>query len=248
VKFVLAPEEIVESLKAFTPTFREARGLVMVLPTSPEFVREVLPPPLAPTDAPAIGITLVKSLPLNIMAVGVGCRYQDIVGEYGLGFIVDTDHPLIYGRELWGEPKKLGEISLQRNGNRVSGVVSRKGFGVLDVDAQVREPVDCGLFASADLFHFKYSIKPDGTGIEDARLVHIHMDNSVRSAEACTAKATFGSSPYDIYGEIPVDDVVDAFYVDMDQTVRGRYVADVDSDQLLPYVFSKHDDYRLLGF
>jgi acetoacetate decarboxylase len=248
MKFVLTHEEIQDFLKAFTPTFREARGLVTVLETTPEFVREVLPPPLEPGEAPMVGVVLVKSIPLNIMAVGVACRFGDIVGDYGLGMVLDADHPITYGRELWGEPKKLGEISLERVGDRAVGVVSRKGHEVFKVAAQIQEPVDPAGFSSADLFHFKYSIRPDATGIEDARLVHIHMDNDVRSVEACAGEAAFGTSPNDLYGDIPVVGVKAMFYVDMDQTVRGRYAAEVESERLLPYAFAKHDDYRLLGF
>jgi len=248
MKFVLSAEEIQDFLKAFKPTFREARGLVTILDTTPEFVRRVLPPPLDPTETPVVGVVLVKSLPLNIMAVGVACRFGEIVGEYGLGMVLDTDHPVTYGRELWGEPKKLGEIFLERDGDRVCGRVGRKGYDLFTAETQVTEPTDPASFSSADLFHFKYSIKPDATGIEACRLVHIHMDNDVRSVELCTGTAAFGPSPYDLYGDIPVVGVRAMFYVDMDQNVQGRYVAEVDSEALLPYAFAKHDDYRVLGF
>mgnify|MGYP000931094111 CR=1 FL=1 len=248
MKFVLSQKEIEDFLKAFAPTFQEARGLVTVLETTPEFVREVLPPPLEPGEAPVVGVVLVKSIPLNIMAVSVACRFENTLGEYGLGMVLDADHPIIYGREAWGEPKKLGEISLDRAGEHAAGRVSRKGHEVFRVDAEIKEPCDPAPFSSADLFHFKYSIKPDATGIEDARLVHVHMDNNVRSAETCEGSATFGASPYDVYGDIPVLGVKAMFYVDMDQTVRSRYAARVESEQLLPYAFAKHDDYRLLGF
>jgi hypothetical protein len=73
------------------------------------------------------------------------------------------------------------------------------------------------------------------------------MEDDVRSAYECAGAAHFGESPYDLYGEIPVEGTVGMFYVDMDQTVRGRYVGAVDEKELLPYAFAKHDNYRLLG-
>lgn len=97
-----------------------------------------------------------------------------------------------------------------------------------------------------DNFHFKYSIKADGSGLEPIHLIDSHFDNVATDSvtmENCTVKLT--DTPFDIYGQIPVKEVVACFAATLDMHGSAKYLAEVDEEEFLPYAFFKHDDYRL---
>ena len=55
--------------------------------------------------------------------------------------LVDDDVALILGREFLGFPKKLGQISLRIEGDRVRSTVDRKGQRLLDIHGRLGEEV-----------------------------------------------------------------------------------------------------------
>jgi acetoacetate decarboxylase len=56
--------------------------------------------------------------------------------------IVDDDVALILGRELLGYPKKMGSIALSIDGDRVSGVASRRGVELIRMEGRLDERED----------------------------------------------------------------------------------------------------------
>ena len=56
--------------------------------------------------------------------------------------IVDDDVALIVGRELLGYPKKLGEIELELDGDRVRGIATRRGSELLRMEGSLLERVE----------------------------------------------------------------------------------------------------------
>lgn len=246
MKFVLNPEEVKEMLQILKPVFVNLYGLIAVIETTPEFIKEILPPPLEPAELPYAKIAMQTGKAFNGFTAYVSCRYGDIEGDYGIGFVMDTDYAVTFGRELFGEPKKQGDISLTRNGNDIVGTVRRKGVEIARMEAKALQPADPNMISEADNFHFKYAFKADGSGIEDARLVHAHFNYNIRSIEACEVKIKLQDSVHDIYGNIPIKNILGCVYVDFDLSGQGRYLTEVDPEILLPYAFFKHDDYRVL--
>ncbi len=57
-------------------------------------------------ETPIVNFNIGKSTLFASMTVGISCSYKGEPGFYGLGFVLNNDHSTIYGRELWGEPKK----------------------------------------------------------------------------------------------------------------------------------------------
>jgi acetoacetate decarboxylase len=56
--------------------------------------------------------------------------------------LVDDDVALILGRELLGYPKKMGTIDFHLDGDRVSGVASRRGTELVRMEGTLRERVE----------------------------------------------------------------------------------------------------------
>lgn len=247
MKFKLSPEEVQDMLTCFKPVFTGIKGLGIIIETTPEFAKEVLPPPLEPTEVPLVNICIQMGDAYNGMTAYLSCRYGDVEGNYGLGFTMDSDLACIYGRELWGEPKKLAVTKIVREGDKLIGTVERMGGEIIRIEANVLQVGDPNMMAQQDDLHFKYTLKADATGLDDVKLVHVHFDNTVRSLELCEiANLSLPKTEHDVYGNIPVKKILGGFYADFDAYGTGRYLADVDGEKLLPYAFAKHDDYRIL--
>lgn len=246
MKNVLNPNEIQEMLKRFIPNFTGINALDVVLETTPEFVREVLPPPLEPAAAPLVNISIQTTDQYKGMTCQVASRYNGIEGNYGLGYVMNSDTAVIFGRDLWGEPKKVGKTKLTREGDKLIGTVERFGQELIRVEATVERSKTPPANATLQTFHFKYFIKPDATGIENVRLVNVTFNSTIHSLEICRAdQVKLTETIMDVYGNIPIVKIVGVTYSQYDTIGLGRYLAEVDAEQFLPYAFANHDDYRV---
>ncbi len=115
------------------PLFERAHYLAVDVPYDRDAARRWTPRPLRLSDAPA---TLFLAW---FPKTSFGSVYREAglflrVRRAGRGdavfcpwMIVDDDVAMITGRELLGYPKKLGEIELEIEGDRVRGAARRRG-------------------------------------------------------------------------------------------------------------------------
>src|SRR5690349_15380443 len=110
--FVKSAEEIARIEHALShPRFVNGEMLSVEFLTDEAFVAEVLPPPLEPGDTPRVS-AMVGRWQSNCVgdfhggAIYVSARYDGVDGDYVLAMFMDGDVPTIYGRDLFGEPKK----------------------------------------------------------------------------------------------------------------------------------------------
>jgi hypothetical protein len=247
MKIRLSQEEAKTMLKHFSsPHFTNTRNYITVCEVDPAWIAEILPPPLQP-DEPLVTFALSKGDQFCGTVCGVQSRYKDLVGSWGLAYVMDTDLAVIYGREGLGEPKKLGVTTVEETDKKYVGTVSRFGKELVRIEADIAGPGPEGFGGGTmDNFHFKYGIRADGSGLDTVRLVHSHFENKSENPvmmENCTIK--LNQSPFDVYGEIPVKKVVTCFAATLDMRGSAKYLTEVDGDAFLPYAFYKHDDYRL---
>lgn len=177
--------EIEERLRA--PIFADARWLSVQYLTRPEIVREVLPPPLEPAAEPLVtaGIgTLGRSNCVGAFDGGMLCvraRYKDVEADYCLAMPMSTDVAIIFGRELYGEPKKQARVQLRSDGDIVRASVERFGIPYMALEARLTDDVPIPGPTYADRFHFKFMHAANGVGLEfDPILIHAHFTQHVR--------------------------------------------------------------------
>ena len=124
------------TIPPFPFTFRNVEVLTVVWRTTEAAVARVLPPPLQPTS----DIVLAHIYRMNDTDwlgpyfesnVSVGCRLGDVAGSYSPYLVLSSDVGVAHGRELHGQPKKLGEPRLEYRGDLVVGSVSRNGIDML---------------------------------------------------------------------------------------------------------------------
>jgi acetoacetate decarboxylase len=122
----------------FPFSFRNVEVLTLAWRTTAAAVARLLPPPLEPTS----DVVLAHVYRMNdtdwLGAYGeanisIGCRLPgtDVAGSYSPYLFLSSDVGVAHGREMHGQPKKLGEPRLETRGDLVVATVSRNGIDVL---------------------------------------------------------------------------------------------------------------------
>ncbi len=252
MKFIRTGEEVKRILGVIAkPKFLNCEMLAAAFKTTPEFVQEVLPPPLKPAAEP-LGTLLVGAWgksnsvgPFRGAALYVRAVYEDIEGDYCLTMPMNTDTAILFGRETMGEPKKQAQTDIVSVGRKVIGTVQRHGIEVMRVTATPTGPADPQDLSSFINFHFKYTFAADGSGLDhDPLLVHVLFSNVVEEAYACDVELALTRTDNDVYGEIPVLEMLQCWYTPkVDMHAESKYLTTVDKEAFLPYAFFKIDPY-----
>ncbi|MEI8259750.1 MAG: acetoacetate decarboxylase family protein [Deltaproteobacteria bacterium] len=248
--FVKTPAELAAYYGVPARKFPGARMLGTVFQTRPEIIARLLPAPLEPTDV-SNGLVFIAEYPETNLGPGyresalfLNCQYKGEAGTYCLAMPIDSEEVrCTNGRDIFGFPKKLASIHLEREGATVRGWVERHGirFFEMKVDLMSEMP---SLPPTGPNFLFKASPRIDLQPGFDGPVFLCKQKTEVqmRSLEVGMSELTFKDSPRDPWSEIEVTDVIMGFYMVSDNTMRpGEIVAQVDGDAFLPYYFKMTD-------
>ncbi|MBV8139036.1 MAG: acetoacetate decarboxylase family protein [Deltaproteobacteria bacterium] len=250
-RWIKTPQEIqtIEERLAH-PAFLDGETLTVTYLTRPELVRAVLPPPLEPAGEPLVAVGVGSFGRSNCVGafaggwVDVRARYQGIEANYCLAMPMSTDVAIIFGRELFGEPKKQGKVRLESDGDVTRGVVERYGIPYLLVEARLTENLPIEGPATSDRFHFKFMHSADGRGLEfDPIIVHAHFETQLRVVKRGPGKAAFKPSHHDPLSDLEIVEFRGAVYSEGDVYAHARRIGTVDAKSFLPYAFQNIDDY-----
>jgi acetoacetate decarboxylase len=249
--YSLGREQVDKLLKMrLMPEFLGAEMLMVSFETDPTIVSQILPKPLS-LGRGGRAVAFVAKYPetnfgcvYNEGALLVGCDFKGEQGFYCLSMPVNDDMALIAGREHFGYPKKIAEsITLEREGDRVTGSVIRKGTEIMRIECRLSGeapetymgdlavPVvdwngqEC---QKVIVYLFKYFPSPRGRGFDYLpRLVRepvLFRHNEWPKAGVGSVK--LGVSPVDPLGELPVGQIANMFYGEFNNTMLpGRVVA-----------------------
>lgn len=210
----------------------------------------VLRTPLEPVDMPN-GLVFIAEYPETNLGPGyresalfLNCQYRGKAGTYCLAMPIDSEEVrCTNGRDIFGFPKKLAKIHVEREGDTVHGWVERYGVRFFDMKVK-RMSAMPSLPPTGPNFLFKASpridLKPGFDG--PVLLCKQRTEVELRSLEVGTSELTFEDSPRDPWSEIEVTNVILGFYLVSDNTMRpGEVVAEVKGDAYLPYYFKMTD-------
>lgn len=251
VRTPAATERIEERVRA--PQFDDATVLSVRFRTDPTVVEELLPPGLAPADEPLARAEVVHVGASNCVGAFHGgglyvrARHGDREGEYCLSMPMSTDAAVRWGRATLGEPKKLADVTLTREGDAVRGRIERDAT-LLAVDAELAETGEPRRVTET-VFHYKYQPALDGRGFHaDPALVGVEVESELSRVETGTAALRLGSTPHDPLGSLPVETVAGASYATGDIAVHGEVLTTVDPAAFRPYAWGVGmDDWLALG-
>jgi acetoacetate decarboxylase len=219
--------------------------------TDESVVAEVLPPPLEPSDTPAVR-AMVGRWQSNCVgdffggSIYVAAKHDGIEGEYVLAMYMDNDIPMVYGRDLFGEPKKLASSGLMRRGDAFRGYIERGGVRIVELQGELDK--DTGPF-DAEGYNFNFKARPaaSGTGLEEDAILtrarfEVHATASLEGAGSVVLRGTV----HDPLDEIPVRSVKRASYTECDLIGSCEAVARTPADVFIPYHHGRHDDWSAL--
>ena len=179
-------------------------------------------------------------------SVYVAARHDGIEGEYVLAMYMDGDVPTIYGRDLFGEPKKIAESALLRRGDDFRGWIDRGGVRIIELQGEMSK--DTGAF-DAEGYNFNFKARPAANGLgleEDAILTRAHFDvhataslEGRRQRRPARHRARPARRDPGALGE--ARDLLEC-----DLIGACEAVATTPADVFLPYHYGRHDDWSAL--
>ncbi len=119
------------------------RALIVIVTCAPGVKEKFLPPELKPLEDGFDSIFISEYPnstvgPYNENLILLQCEYKGEPGSFVFNIYVDDDSALTAGREIWGYPKKMCNISLSPIQNKkVRGTLTRKGVTFLDIEATI---------------------------------------------------------------------------------------------------------------
>jgi acetoacetate decarboxylase len=218
--------------------------------TRPEIVREILPPPLEPASEPLVTVSVCTFGDSNCVGpfdggvVDVLARYKGIEANHCLAMPMSTDVAIIFGRELFGEPKKQARVRLESDGDVVRGTLERFGIQYIQLEARLTENVPINGPTRSGRFHFKFTHAANGRGLEfDPIVILAQFRNEAKVIRRGTGKVTFKASHHDPLNEIEIVELRGASYLQGDIYAEAKAIGTVDAKRFLPYAFQNIDDY-----
>jgi acetoacetate decarboxylase len=222
--------------------------------TDPDLVAAVLPPPLEPTDEPLVRVTIATvdigggRAPFGAGTFAVRARHEGTVGDYPLVMPMTTEQAVVGGRETFGEPKKLAEVTLQREGDRIVGSFARMGVTFVEVTGRAAEELPVTPDRRRTDFYFKFLPAPDGKGFDaEPALVYCHRDETTRTLERVEGEVVLRESRFDPVADLPVRRLRGIELAERSSVQRGEIVSRLPGDWLAPFVHQRYDDLSPVG-
>ena len=149
------PQTRLDVLKAFKESlfgkenlWDDAHFILAEVPLHKAETEKILPPGLRLSDPPAATVFIVDykktsfTEPYKEAAVLVHVRTPLGRGVHCPWMLVDDDTALIYGRELLGYPKKIGQFTFIEQDGCIAASVSRRGVTILEITGERGEKQD----------------------------------------------------------------------------------------------------------
>lgn len=223
-------------------------GVRVRFETTTDFIRSVLPPCLEPV-ADASGVLSVGRWQsaccgeFDTASVYVSCTDGEVEGLYNLAMIVTGDTPVTWGREVWGEVKKRGEIGYFRAPSSIYAYADRNGTRLIEIEARIDGP-ETTTAASGWCFEVKAFPAANGIGLEHApRLVRVRVTSEAAQEHAGTARVRLRGTDFDPLDTIPITGLARASHVSDRPVYEVTDVRELPNPEAyIPYVYGRHYD------
>jgi len=246
-----------------TADFYDAEMFVVYWETKPDIVNRLLPPPLKPAAHP-IAMAFVANYPRTNFdvtyqesALFLRAEWEGVEGGYCLSMPVTNDIAMAGGREIFGFPKKIADVRLNREGDTLEGWTERRGIRFMEIRAKMTGKLNVAdaqeVLLSSNMnpdgsmeavsYNFKHFPAPEGMGFDyNPRLVKQVTTMRPKEVRIGEAEVVLQPSDYDPWAEVEIVRVLGAVFTVGDNSMKsGAVVAEVDMMEFAPYAFLKWD-------
>jgi acetoacetate decarboxylase len=231
-----------------------ATTLVATYETDPEAIKAVLPPPLSAPAEPLVRVTIAtvdlgRGYPIfGAGTFAVHARHEDVDGDYALVMPMTTEQAVVGGRETFGEPKKLADISLDRDGDAVRGHFTRMGTTFLEIVGAVSGEIEPTPDRTRTSFYLKFLPSPTGKGFDgEPMLVHCRREEKTKTLWNVDGQVLLHESRFDPVADLPVLKLRGIELAERSSIQTGEVVSTVPADWVAPYVHQRYDDLSPIG-
>ncbi|TFF92354.1 hypothetical protein EU545_01245 [Candidatus Thorarchaeota archaeon] len=202
-------------------------------------IQDLLPEPLRPSQMPLAGLLFAEQ-PCKetgtFMESGllVQCLFdnpeteEEEVGVHFAYNYVDTDVALASGREIWGYPRKIADISLKMKGDTVVGETVRDGTNLLQATCKLEDEGEW--IDSGPNVNVKMIPSATGKGYDTALLTAAYLKYTIKNGRSGEVEVEFQSGPRDDLSPVKKETPMIGLYFDCDILVpEAKIVADLDA-------------------
>jgi acetoacetate decarboxylase len=159
-----------------------------------------------------------------------------------------TEQSLIGGREINGEPKKLAEVVVSRDGANVSAHIARMGSVICEITGTVTGTRENYELEKTD-FWLKLSPSCEEAGVldQDPLLVYGEKTERTRLHESIDGELILKEAPLDPVADLVVRRMVDLNWTERASTQVGRVIGPVPRAGVEPFIHQRYDDLSVLG-
>lgn len=229
-------------------------SLAVSYETDPDAIAEILPPFLSPSDRPLVRVSFASveigggRPPFGAGTFAVQATHDGNVGNYPLVMPMTTEQAVIGGRETFGEPKKLADVTLKLDGDSVDAWFERMGVRFVELTGTRGAELEAPSQQERTDFYLKFLMDPSGKGFDtDPALVYCHRVEKTRKLWAVDGTITLNESPLDPVADLPVRNVVSMELGERSSVQSGEIKGTVSPDDVLPYVHQRYDDLSVIG-
>lgn len=218
--------------------------------TAPGLIEAVVPPPLVPAPDALVHLRFTD-IDLDFGSFrwqehvgwfGVDVEHEGLRGEYPLLIPIDLERAIAISRERHGEPKKLAEITIERDGDDVRASMTREGVTFAEVAGTVTGPLPAPPPYETRQFWFKFMPAVGGSGFDgDVLLVQVDQTRTPVRVEAVDAKVVLRDLASAPLADLPVEELVLAQWTSRRATTSPRVVGPVDPVAFEPYAMARYD-------
>jgi acetoacetate decarboxylase len=146
------------SMPGFAPLYPEGpyeyddlTAIVFSYPVERRRLEGIVPEPLAVREA-SVNLSFYDYGVVNgfgsydELAISVPVTHEGRDLSYAPYLLLDGDAPMAGGREIWGIPKKLGDVTVDPEGAVVTASAARGGTTLVEATLEASEPADEGVF------------------------------------------------------------------------------------------------------
>ena len=256
--YLKSAEDVAELKEFFARPGFVSESLTVEFTTTPEFVREVLPPCFEPVADP-VGYVSIASYQSSGMGdfpcgwVFLAMSYQGTEGIFPIASYFGEATDITWIREVWGEPGKDSKTNLFADGDRRYGYSFRHGVRIIEAEVELgpEQVTDGPIDMPSHYFELKMTLSSRDGGLEfDPVVVQMDVDEQASSYRIGTGSFDLRNSPFDPLGEIPIVSVGEASWkVSTSRYGITRYDSQADRDTYLPWAYADRywDDPRKLS-
>ncbi len=216
---------------------------------------EALPPHFTPDPEHRVRVTLSKvdvqlgefNFAFGSVTVALPCQLDGEDGAYCLHMYMDQETPVVAGREIYGEPKKIAEIDFNHEGASLTCGITRQFMPFIKFVGTVTDTeLPCSK-TEQPLFVYKAFPALDGNGFEyPPRLNRLRINTTQKTRHLLEGELTLLDSPLDPIADLPIEKILSMEFETGTSFSSGEFIREVKAIDIAGRFHNRNDDLQAL--